>query len=155
MDRKMMMEKIRASRENWQAALASVPADRMEVPGVEGNWSVKDIICHVTWFEREMVNLLRTRALEQGSPLWLLPRDERNQAIYEAEKDRPLASALDEAGQVYQAFLRELKQVSEADLHDPNQFGMPPDWQPWQVLAENIWEHYDDHTRDLRSWLAQ
>lgn len=56
---------------------------------------------------------------------------------------------------MYQAFLRELKQVSEADLHDPNQFGMPPDWQPWQVLAENIWEHYDDHTRDLRSWLAQ
>src|SRR5579884_1100926 len=43
---------LKAERARWDALLAQVGADRMEEPGVEGAWSVKEIVAHLTWYER-------------------------------------------------------------------------------------------------------
>ena len=50
---------------------------------------MKDILSHITWFEREMVDMLQTRTLK-GSKLWELPQDERNRIIYEQNRATPL-----------------------------------------------------------------
>src|SRR5262249_36572770 len=43
---------LREKREHWNALVAQVEPDRMEIAGVEGDWSVKDLIAHLTWYER-------------------------------------------------------------------------------------------------------
>jgi hypothetical protein len=30
---------------------------------------------------------------------------------------------------------------------------MPPDWQPWTIIAQNTYEHYQDHIDDLKRWM--
>jgi hypothetical protein len=32
---------------------------------------------------------------------------------------------------------------------------MPEDWEPWQVIAGNTYEHYQEHIPDIRDWLAE
>jgi hypothetical protein len=44
-----------------------------------------------------------------------------------------------------------LKDLDESALDDAGSFAeMPPDWQPWSVIASNTYEHYDDHVKDLK-----
>ena len=41
-------------------------------------------------------------------------------------------------------------------MTDPTGFpNMPPDWQPWLVIAQNTYQHYQDHIKDVERWLAE
>jgi len=146
---------IRNAREEWQTTWDAADKEhRMDKvaltqPGAGGSWSAKDVIAHVTWHEREMVGMIRRRALV-GSELWNLPTDERNAAIYALNKDRSLAEVLEEAQKVYTELLEQLEMLSDEDLHNPGHFtGMPPDWEPWKVIAGNTYEHYPEHAIGL------
>ena len=155
MDKSEFMSLIRTERQRWEELLARVPPERMETPGVTGDWSVKDLIAHISWHEREMVGLVRARALV-GSELWNLPLNERNAEIFEQHRQLSLQDVLAEANRVFPEIMEELEKLSDEDLNDPARFpGMPPDWQPWSVIASNTYEHYQDHILELREWLSQ
>ena len=150
MDLAQLQELINTTWTEWVAAVQNVEQARMEHPHV-GEWSVKDLVAHVTWSEKEMVGLLAERSLALASPHWMLPTDERNQAIYEEHRHRPLESILTEAQAVHAELVSEIRKLSEADLHDPSRYaGMPADWIPWQILAGSTYRHYAEHTKDLR-----
>jgi hypothetical protein len=100
-----------------------------------------------------MVGLVRAYALV-GSELWNLPTDERNAAIYEEVRDQPLEQVLEESAQVFQELLAVLPSLTDHDLTDPGSFpNMPPDWQPWMILTQNTYEHYQDHIPDVQRWI--
>jgi hypothetical protein len=83
-----------------------------------------------------------------------LPTHERNAAIYQQNKDRPLPDVLAESQQIHQQIMTHLATLSDDELNDPGRFtDMPPDWIPHQLIAGNTHEHYTDHTAVLQSWL--
>ena len=130
MNKSMFLDTLRAGRAQWEALLAQVGESRMLQPGVAGEWSVKDIIAHVTWGEREMVGVLHARTLV-GSDLWNLPQDDRNAVVFEENRDRPLQGVLGEAQQVYAQLLEAVEALTEEDLTDPRRFrDMPTEWPP-------------------------
>ena len=75
------VELVEETYGSWEMLLADVPNDRWEESGVSGDWSLKDIIAHITWHEEQMVEVLEARALI-GSEWWDLPTAERNAKIY-------------------------------------------------------------------------
>jgi hypothetical protein len=157
MDKEEFMRKFHAARSEWDAMLGEVGTGRMLEPGVtEEGWTVKDVIAHNTWNEREIVEMLRTHSMNTpGADLWRLSNDERNSAIYEKYRDAPLSQVLDEARQVYDDLVRLLDRVSEDDLNDASRFeGMPEDWIPWDIIAGCSFRHYPDHISDVNRWLA-
>jgi hypothetical protein len=155
MTRAIFLDSLRSGRAAWEALLAQIGADRLEQPGVEGDWSIKDIIAHVTWHEREMLGVLRARALV-GSDLWNLPLDQRNAAIFEQNKDRALGDVLDESRQIFPRLLELAEGLSDEELNDPRRFsGMPEEWLPWDLVAGNAYAHYPDHIASIRAWLGR
>ncbi|MGH2534456.1 MAG: DinB family protein [Thermomicrobiales bacterium] len=147
------LEQLLAERERWDALLIEVGERRMTEAMEPGGWSVKDVVAHIAWSEREMVGVMRERALV-GSDLWNLEQDERNRIVYEENRDRPLDEVLAEARDVYRDFLECVKHLADDDLHDPGRYlGMPPDWTPWRVLAGCCYHHYADHHTEVRAWL--
>src|SRR5215470_19364468 len=100
MDKTTFISTLRQSRAEWEALLAQIDEERMLQPGAAGKWSVKDVIAHVTWGEREMVPIMRTRVLA-GSELWNLSDDERNEIVYQQNRDRPLQEIMSEERQAY------------------------------------------------------
>ena len=146
---------IQSTWSAWETLIKQVLEERMTQPGAAGDWSLKDIIAHITWHEKEMVGLISAHALV-GSELWNLPTDERNSAIYELVKDHPLEQVLAESEQVHQQLMDALPTLSNQDLTDPSSFpNMPPDLQPWMIIAQNTYEHYEDHMRDVQRWLEE
>lgn len=153
MTKKEFLEKLTTLREQWDALLDQISPAWMLVPRETGGWTMKDTIAHVTWYEREMVVLLRERVLA-GSEIWPLPVDERNRVIHRENRLRDLEEVLAEAIQVHQELVRELKKLEDEDLNDPARFrDMPADWVPWEVIASNTYEHYNEHIPIVQAWL--
>ena len=150
-----LMEIVQKAWIDWNKLISQVDQEQLIPPGVAGGWSLKDIIAHITWHEKEMVGLITAHALV-GSELWILPTDERNAAIYEEIRHQPLKQVLEESAQVHQQLLEALPTLTDEDLTDPSGFpNMPPDWQPGMLIAQNTYEHYQGHMRDVERWLEE
>ena len=155
MRKSQLIDKIKHSRAEWQVLISPLDDAQMVQARVIEGWSLKDIIAHITWYEREMVQVLQNKTLV-GSELWDLPTDERNQVIFEANQNRALNDIREEAQQVYGHLVELLEGLEEEDLHDPSRFDqMPKDWQPWEVIGSNTYEHYPDHVAQVRNWLGE
>ena len=153
--KEVFLRRLRGGRAQWEAALSDVGIERMEIPGVAGEWTVKDVIAHVTWYELEMIEMLQTRTME-SSALWALDREARNAAIYEANRDRPTDEVLAEAAQAYHDLEALVEGLDDEDLNDPARFAdMPDEWEPWRIIASNSYGHYQEHIPDIRAWLYQ
>jgi len=153
MDKNEILERTEREYAAWQTLVSRLDDRQITRQPVLENWTVKDLIAHITWYEEQMVIVLQSRALS-GSDLWGIPTSERNQVIYAEYKDLPLAEVRAHAARVHTALVELLESLTADDLVDPAHFpGMPADWQPWQLLAENIWEHYAEHIPQLAAWL--
>ena len=153
MDKVTFIGRLQQTRAQWEAALAQVNEQRMLEPGVVGTWSVKDLIAHVSWYEREMVPIIHLH-LFTGSQWWMLSPDERNALIYQQNSQRPMQEIVHEGQRSYTDLLEAMHHLSDEDLNDPSHFkDMPEDWVPWQIFAANSFEHYQDHLPALRTWV--
>jgi hypothetical protein len=155
---KQLVAAMHAARSDWDALLAEVGQARWEQPGVAGDWSIKDIIAHITYFENWATEV--TGAIERGEPLPTSPYkgmeiDQENALIYQRYHARPLAEVVHES---QAAFLRSLDVVQR--LHDEDlyslEFTRPAgvDWIVFDLLEGDTFEHYREHTLSVRAWLA-
>ena len=153
MNKDEVITRVRIERSRWSEIIDHIDDDLMLKPGVEGDWSAKDILAHVIWYEREIVGLLRARAFV-GSDLWALPVDERNAGVHEETRSMTLDELRDESERVFPDLLEQLEALPEDAYGDPSSFpGMPAEWEPWFIIAGNTFNHYPDHTESLRQLL--
>ncbi|HEY1388588.1 MAG TPA: DinB family protein [Ktedonobacterales bacterium] len=148
---------VRTERAQWNALLAQVGPDRMEMPGVEGAWSVKQIVAHLTWYERAVVDGARqirntgtfTRANDG------LGMDERNARIAAESRARSVADVLAEADDVFDQMLQVIAACPDDLLNNAKLLGLPDDVPPWMRVANNSYLHYQQHEQSIRAWLAR
>jgi hypothetical protein len=147
---------MQTERAEWEALLAQVGEERMDTPGVDGQWSVKDIVAHLTWYDRTVVEGAQT--VMRGEPyvrtgLRALGMDERNERIAAESRDRPLRDVLADSRQVFDQVLAVVRACPDDVLNDGRRFGLPGDVPPWVLVANNTYEHYREHGRAIRAWL--
>ena len=104
MDKATFLSNLHSERARWDETLDAVARARLADPGVAGTWAVKDVVAHVGWHEREMVNVLEQRAFV-GSDLWDLDLHSRNAAIYEQNRHRAADEVLAEEQALYAGLL--------------------------------------------------
>ena len=147
-----VLNPIRFRRSQWEQALASIPQERMAEPAI-GEWSIKDIVAHLTWYDREMANVLKARPVA-SSEWWNLPREERNQRIFEQHRNQPLAEVLQEHDKAHRQLVEAIEKLGDEDLNGPSPIReMRPGSKLWMMLEENTWFHYLLHTEALWAWL--
>jgi hypothetical protein len=118
MTKARLLETLRSKRAEWDALLAQVPEEHMTEPGVAGEWSVKDIIVHLTYHERWLGDRLHEMLRgETYTPTELdrMSFDERNDVVFQHNRDKPLPEVLAESRQAYQRLVEGL----EAHTHIP------------------------------------
>jgi len=149
-----LLDLVEETFDAWMYLLESVPENKWEQPGISGDWSLKDIIAHITWHEEQMVEVMEARALI-GSEWWELPTHERNARIYEEYKSAPLQDVLDDATATHQQLVHWIGTLTDAELSDPASFeGMPTDWHFGDILAQNTFQHYGDHAASVAKWIS-
>lgn len=152
-----LLEIMRTARSDWEALLAEAGDARLTEPGVEGDWSLKDIIAHITYFETWAANCLM--AIRRGEPLPQpeykgLSIDEENALIYERQRALPLADVLRDSQVSFQRSIASVQGLHDTDLYDlelTRTHGV--EWTIHDLLAGDTYEHYRDHITPVRAWL--
>ena len=152
-----LLEAMHSARSNWEALLAEAGAARLTEPGVEGNWSLKDIIAHITYFETWATDNII--AFRRGEPQPQaeykgLSIDEENALIYERQRSFPLADVLCGSQISFQRSIEAVQGLRDADLYDPEFTRIPnADFTVYDLVAGDTFEHYTDHGTSVRAWL--
>ena len=152
-----LLEVMRTARSNWEALLAEVGEARLTEPGVEGDWSLKDIIAHITYFETWATD--NVMAFRRGEPRPQseykgLEIDEENARLYERLRAKPLTQVLQESQASFQRSIEAVQGLRDEDLYDPGFTRVPDaDWTVFDLVAGDTFEHYNDHSTSVRAWL--
>jgi len=157
MTKHKLLTELRLARLEWDALMAEVGEERMLIPGAAGVWTVKDVIAHLTSYNRWFVNA--SEAYFRGE---MPPRDGTegmdaetlNQHFYQQNKDKPLAQVLAESRQVYQRLLELVEAHTEEFLIQPQHFeGVPGTFVVWEILDGDNYGHSREHAYTIRQWL--
>ena len=151
MTKNEFMQTLSSERRHWEEQWRTINLSSRVELSPSGKMNLRDILYHVAWYEREMVEVLQLRALI-GSPWWNLTLDERNAHIQsEGQSISPQEAYLQEQ-QVYTELLVQLNKISDQELEQASFFhDMPADWKPWEVIASNTYEHYPQHYSEIHT----
>lgn len=158
MTKSKALELIRNEWQSLEETLARLSKGQMTQPGVEGDWSVKDILAHITDWEERMVRWIE-EALCGQEPEMPAPGltwddlDLLNEQTYQANRGRELADVLTGFRRSYQQSLKAVEGLADEVLTDPQRFEWWDGDPMWRLVAVNTWEHYEEHNETIRNWL--
>ncbi len=150
-----LLDLVRQEWSAWDARIAGLSTEIVSRPTNAAGWTIKDINAHLTWFERETIELIRSREFG-GSELWLLGAKERNAAILLESRERSLDDVRRESATTRILLLAALATLNDDDLRDHRRFPpMPGEFTPLQIIEDNTWIHYEAHRERLEPWLIE
>ncbi len=141
---------IKKARAEYSAVYSGLSEDEMtRRPGAQDDWSVKDQIAHLTWWEDYAI--VRSGIMLAGEPFAKLKDfDAINAQVLAFHKDVPLKEVL----AAYAANLPRLEglcnSLTEETLNDEVGNSQPPYW----LLVTDTFEHYREHQPDLERYVA-
>ena len=117
---------------------------------VEGEWSVKDILCHLSAWEKYLLDRLGYSLTNQKPwyPVMTNWDDVHhfNARVYNENKDRPLNSAILEFRTLYKGVMTVLEAIDEGQLNRSYSYDFPDDHLTLlQLIRANTFEHYREH----------
>jgi uncharacterized protein (TIGR03083 family) len=151
MDREELHQQMVSGRQQFKATLARLTDTEMSAPFLLGNWSVKDMLAHIAWWEMRVLKIYQTLLKgETVAPIFEdVSIDALNARIYAEHRHRDLAEIIQEEEQTYQDLLSLVQTAPERDLFDPGRFSWTEEkpfalWVVW-----NTYDHYAEHSADL------
>lgn len=162
--KKQLLAEMQSEQTAWLALLDEIGEENMTQSEAAGGWSIKDIVAHITGWRRRTVQRFRA-ALDPTrdmTPLWPAELgeldedddvDKINAWMYQTNRDRPLASVLNDSREVFQQLVTEVLALSDEQLNDPQRFL----WLKGERLTGAlIFGHFhEEHELDMRAWLAK
>ena len=136
--------------------LATLTPEQMVQPGIVGEWSVKDVLAHLTEWQ-QMVWGWYHAGLAGDSPSLPAPGFKwnelpaLNQVIYEKYRDQSLADVLDRFQASYRQITVWVESLSEEDLFTPSHYA----WAKTNALASYIISCTSSHDRWARTELRK
>lgn len=122
----------------------------MLTPGVQGEWSVKDILVHLSAWEKYLLDRLGYVMTGQPPqyPVMTSWDDVHrfNAQVYEENQDRPLTSVVIEFRSLYRGAMTVLEALDDELLKKPFTYDFPDDTLSLLQLIRTIMcEHYREH----------
>ena len=150
-----LLEEIRVEHGLLEETLSRLTHAQMLIGGVEGEWCVKDILAHISTWERWMIrwttSLVRGEKPDTPDP-WDV--DRMNEKTFARVKGLALADVLEEFRLSYWDSVTLAESLSEAQLHSisTKTWPMGP---LWTGIAANTYWHYREHRADIEAWIKK
>jgi len=150
MHRPQLLRRLDKAWEAFTASYAGLSESALMEPGVQGAWSVRDILAHVTTWEEEALQYLPL-ILEGGKP----PRysvayggiDAFNARMTEQKRGLSLAEILRQQADTHQRLIDLIQRAPEDQLTSETRFR--------RRLRLDTYHHYPQHAEAIRTWRAR
>ncbi|GAB1421546.1 hypothetical protein MASR2M15_17170 [Anaerolineales bacterium] len=150
-----LQERVATGRAEFAALWQDLPEAAMTLrPGVQEDWSVKDLIAHIVWWERYLME--RVDVWLKGDPPLTTGDDYNaiNARILAENRDRDLADVLADFDQSYQALQSQMRRLSDTQLNDRQSYATKGA-RILDYYAGNTFGHYEEHSDDLKRFCSQ
>ncbi len=150
MNRSRLLKRLETEWTAFKDSYAGLSDSDLLEAGVTGEWSVRDIVAHVTWWEEEALEHLPV-ILRGGKP----PRysvtyggiDAFNALKTEQKSNLSLSAVLRERDYTHQRLIDFLESVPEDQFARETRFR--------HRLRLDTYSHYPKHAEAIRKWRAQ
>lgn len=155
-----LLHHLQQETRQWEALLEQIGWAHMDQPGVNGDWSMKDMVAHHTvWNLRTVADMQAAlRGQPYPPPLWpayLEGEDQINGWIYNMNRMRPAPEVLNQCHAMLQDLLAVIAALPD---NAPVQEIDGKFYKVWihghEFLASEFFNHFhDEHEADVRAWL--
>ncbi len=146
MDKQQLLKQLEKAWAALKEAYVGLSDSQMTEPGVMDNWSVRDILAHVTTWEEEALKYLPL-ILTGGRP----PRyiqyggiDAFNAQMTEQKRSLPLSDVLRHLDETHRRLIDYIRSVPEEHFTRETRFR--------HRLRLDTYSHYPKHARAIREW---
>ncbi|NOK58797.1 MAG: ClbS/DfsB family four-helix bundle protein [Chloroflexi bacterium AL-W] len=160
MNKSELLRWLTEEQQKWELLLAAIGERRMDQSGVNGDWSMRDIVAHLTGWQRLLVAQLQAAGdgRAEPPPPWsaeLTSEDDINAWIYQSNRTRTVHQILDDAHDVHQQLLTTIQGLPEDSRIETIEAKFHVIWVRDQRFAVGEFFHhfYDDHAADVLAWL--
>lgn len=148
MTRDELVATIRTERARLDAAVAGLSEAQRVSPALDNHWSVKDVLAHISAWERTCTGWLE--AIARGAT----PQrpevedvDETNARFYAGARDATLAVVLADSQASHDALIAVAMRLTDAQLNDTRPLG----FELWHMVDGNSAEHYREHAEQIET----
>jgi len=130
--------------------------------GAAGFWGLKDVVAHVSAYERWLVELfaaVKCGQLPAPSILNDPDLDKRNAVVYAANRDKSVDEVLADSREVFAKLVAALEDLPEGQLVNEKDTAwyIEPFWKEampvWEAVEGDSYGHYHEHIPTIRAWL--
>jgi hypothetical protein len=148
MNREQLLNKIDKAWTDLQESYAGLSAAQLAAPGANGDWSVKDILAHVTTWEEETLEYLPLIAAGGTPPRYasLGGLDAFNAQKMAQKRDVAPEEVLRQLAAVHARLRDYVQSVPEEHFTRDTRFR--------RRLRYDTYSHYPEHARMIREWRA-
>jgi hypothetical protein len=160
MTRAALLERIGGERRRLEVTLSGLSPEQMELPGVIGRWSAKDILAHLAAWETLFCGWyqagLRGETPEMPAPgfTWR-EMDALNEQIYQQQRARSLAEVQAWFDASHHDFLAQVAAIPEEALFSRPRSAWQGKYRLVTYVLANSAQHYHWADGHLRNWLKR
>jgi uncharacterized protein (TIGR03083 family) len=151
MNKQELILKIEDERAQLEAVIGRLSPEQMLAPNAVGEWSVKDVLAHLTACTARSVTLIYQAEQGQAYEDVFGDVEAQNAEDYEAQKDRPLDRVLADFRGSHRQLLKRLSAWKDADLFDKQRFS----WLRGASLGEFILSETAEHEAEHRAQISK
>lgn len=147
MNRQQLLNRLDTAWVAFQASYAGLSSARLVEPGVAGDWSVKDVIAHVTWWEEEALRHLPLIIAGDRPPRYSVAYggiDAFNAMMAERKRDLSLSDILTQQDDTHRRLVDFIQSVPEDQITRETRFR--------HRLRLDTYSHYPIHTKAIEEW---
>jgi hypothetical protein len=157
MDAEEIFDQLDNTRERLLATIEPLPDESLVVPGAMDDWSVMDLLAHLTAWESELVTALLQ--IDRGKkPARLLEAysdvDGYNARNLVANRGRQPDRIFDDLLGVRRQLEQWLGEFDDRDLNDTKRYTWTNGRALWEIIEENSFGHESKHQPELEAFAA-
>jgi hypothetical protein len=155
MNKRELLNELESSRETFLELIDDLSDEDFEEPSVNREWSLKDVLAHLTRWEAELVKLLWQASQGQVPSSAHFSRvsvDTLNGKWYAEMRARGLDLILEDFHTVRTQTTRRLEDFSDQELSDPNRYRWLGKKPLWAWIAADSFEHESEHAQQVKAW---
>jgi hypothetical protein len=150
MDRVRLLSRLENAWRDFHESFAGLSDSQMMKPGVTGDWSVRDILAHVTTWEGEALKHLPTILKGDKPPRYSVTHggiNGFNRIMTEQKRGLSLTDVRRELDDTHRRLIRLIESVPEEQFQTETPFR--------HRLRLDTYTHYSKHAEAIRKWRKQ
>lgn len=181
-DKAQLLTRMDNGYREFTTLIAPLNAAQLTTPGVDNQWSIKDFLVHLAFWQQHLLDYLQS-AIEGKEPKKMThetidavrrqypgadealaqseqqptPTDDfsdMNDYIYLRNKNRSLDDVQSDFHNSYAQVVSTVRSMDEGLLFDPNALPWAKGTALYEWVVGNTFGHYEEHIGPIQNWLA-